>query len=174
MNRMIVSPTRPEPRRRSWTGTDLLALAAFVAGSLLAGGIGAVLQSDALQTWYPSLDKPSFTPPSWLFAPVWTTLYVLIGIAAWLDWRARDDRRARISLALFGAQLVLNAGWTGIFFGLQQPGWALVEILVLLGVIVAWIVTTWKPARLAALLLLPYAAWVSFATALTAGIVLLN
>ncbi len=153
---------------------SLLALLGFIAASLAAGVVGMLLQGDALDAWYPSIDTPPYTPPSWVFGPVWTTLYVLIGVAAWLDWRQRDSDRARAGLALFGVQLVLNAAWTGIFFGLRQPGWALVEILVLIATIVAWIAVTWKPARGASLLLLPYAAWVGFATAITAGVVVLN
>lgn len=160
--------------RDDGTGKSLLALGAFVAAALAAGLIGRMLQGDGTGSWYESLDKPFYNPPSWVFGPVWTVLYVLIGVAAWFDWRRRERDRAQVALVLFGVQLVLNAAWTGIFFGLQEPGWALAEILVLLATIIGWIVVTWKPSRTAALLLLPYAAWVAYATAINAGIVYLD
>jgi len=151
-----------------------LAFAGFVAVALAAGFVGTLLMGDAMDAWYPALDKPPFNPPSGVFAPVWTTLYVMIGVAAWLGWRQSARDIGRRSIVLFGAQLVLNAAWTGIFFGLRSPEWALAEIVVLLATVVAWIVASWRTERVAAYLLLPYAGWVTFATVLTASIAWLN
>jgi translocator protein len=154
---------------------SLPALGAFVLIALGAGFVGSQLQGDALDSWYRELDRPAFTPPDWVFAPVWTILYVLIGVAAWLDWRAQaGSSRARLALAVFAIQLVLNAAWSGVFFGLRSPEWALLVIGLLAASIVAWIALTWRPARTAAYLLLPYLAWVSFATVLNASIAMMN
>lgn len=150
-----------------------LALAGFVVICQLAGIIGIPFNERSIDTWYDRLDKPSFNPPSWVFGPVWTTLYLLMAVAAWLVWRS-DDRRRRTALALFAVQLVLNAIWSPLFFGARLPGWALAEI-VLLWVAVA--VTTswfWSIDRRAGALLVPYLAWVSFAAVLNAEIVRLN
>lgn len=153
---------------------DLLALAGFVAATLAVGFTSSLLQGDALDTWYTTIDKPSFNPPDWVFGPVWSALYVLMAVAAWLDWRRIEDDRAKAALGLFTAQLALNAAWTGIFFGLEQPGWALAELVVQLGLVIAWVVATWRPARSASLLLLPLVAWLTFAGALNTAIVLMN
>jgi tryptophan-rich sensory protein len=162
-------------RRRSPAGSAL-SLLAFVAVALLAGGMGVLLQGDALDSggWYEGLDKPAFTPPSAVFAPVWTTLYVLIGIAGWLLWRRRDRPGADVALALWAAQLVLNALWTGAFFGAHSPLLGLVDIVALLAVIVLLVARARRVDGRAALLLLPYLAWVGFATLLNATILAMN
>jgi benzodiazapine receptor len=124
--------------------------------------------------WYQTLAKPPFNPPDWVFAPVWTILYVMIAIAGWRVWRKAGIAGAKRPLAAYGLQLVLNFGWSVLFFGVQRTGWALAEVVVLLVVIVA---TWWlfrpidKPA---AFLFVPYGLWVAFATVLNLSIVILN
>jgi tryptophan-rich sensory protein len=113
--------------------------------------------------WYAHLSKPSFNPPDWLFAPVWTILYFLMGVAAFLVWHRQGSARAFPALAFFLVQLALNAGWSWIFFGLHKPGAALVEIGVLWLAILATLVAFARLRRAAGLLLVPYLLWVSFA-----------
>lgn len=141
----------------------LAALAAGIVGSLFPPG-----------EWYAALDKPSWNPPNGVFAPVWTTLYVLMGIAAWLVWRRAGFAGARTALLLFGAQLALNALWSALFFGLQDPLAAFLELLVLWGVIVATLVRFWRMTPAAGALLIPYLCWVSFAGVLNFVIWRLN
>ncbi len=159
------------PRNRL---VDLIALAFFVALCLGIGALGAAVVATSVDTWYADLAKPSFTPPDRLFGPVWTVLYVLMAIAAWRVWRATDRDTRRGPLTLFALQLALNLGWTVVFFGLQKIGSAVATIFVL---DVAVIVTTlaFRPVdRLAGLLMLPYLAWVAFATVLNIAIWRLN
>jgi tryptophan-rich sensory protein len=146
-----------------------LALAAFIA-LVLGGGIliGLIARPDG---WYAALNKPSFNPPNWVFAPVWSTLYVLIAVAGWRAWQR--DWRSRL-MAIWVAQLALNFIWTPVFFGLHAPAAALAIVFALLIVIVAFIVHGWSRERTAAALFLPYAAWTAFATLLNAAIVYLN
>ena len=143
-----------------------LGAALWVAASLAAGGIGSIASARAA-SFYAQLDTPAWAPPSWLFSPVWTTLYILMGIAAWLVWRERGWAGARVALGLFVVQLVANALWSWIFFAWRLGCAAVVEILVLLALIVATMVAFARVSRTAALLLVPYLAWVAFATALT-------
>lgn len=150
---------------------------AFLGSLLLTeaiGALGAVFTVSAIPVWYAGLQKPSFTPPDWVFGPVWTILYALMAVAAFLVWQRRKEYGAKQALWLYGVQLVLNFLWTVIFFGLHMPGLALMEILVLLAVIVA--MTGWfaRYNGWAAALLVPYILWLSFATALNAGIWILN
>lgn len=121
--------------------------------------------------WYASLAKPSWTPPNWLFAPVWTVLYLMIAIAGWLVWKKGQTSAA---LPLWGAQLVLNGAWSWIMFGLHRIDLALIEVAFLWLSIASFIVVTWRDNRNAALLFLPYLAWVSFASALNLAIWRLN
>lgn len=116
--------------------------------------------------WYKQLAKPSWTPPDQIFAPVWTILYILMAIAAWLVWRKAGFAAAALPLALFVIQLALNALWTWLFFGLEKPGFAFAEIVVLWVAIVLTVVAFWRQNSLAGALLVPYLAWVSFAAAL--------
>lgn len=145
------------------------ALVGFLALMFGAGFFGAQFRPGA---WYAALAKPSWTPPNWLFGPVWTALYVAIAMAGWLVWRRTV--RMQAALGCWIAQWVLNAVWSWLFFGLHQPGWALVEILVLLGTIIGFVVTAWPVSRGAALLFVPYGLWVTFATALNAAVWHLN
>lgn len=126
--------------------------------------------------WYASLAKPGWTPPPWVFGPAWTILYAMMAVAAWRLWRRRDarPRASRRALALFAVQLALNLAWTPVFFGMQRPDLALAVILLLWVAIAATIVAAWKACKTAAALLVPYLAWVTFATALNAAIWRLN
>jgi tryptophan-rich sensory protein len=144
-----------------------LSLAGWVALSLAAGGVGAIASVDSRE-FYAALERPPWAPPGWLFAPMWTTLYVLMGLAAWLVWRAARASPLRVrGLWLFVMQLVLNALWTWIFFRWREGAWAFAEIALLWLLIVAVIVCFAKVRPLAAWLLAPYLAWVTFAAALT-------
>ena len=125
--------------------------------------------------WYATLQKPSFTPPAIAFPIVWTTLYVLMAIAAWTFWRqAETAELRRTGVIWFGLQLLLNVAWTFAFFGLHQPGYGVVTILFLLLAILITIVVFDRESRTASLLLVPYFLWVAFAAALNAGTFLLN
>lgn len=151
-----------------------LALAGFVAVSYLAGFLGSVGMGD-FSPWYDALAKPSWTPPGSLIGAVWSVLYGLMGVAAWLAWRAGGGwRGARVALSLFAAQLVLNMLWSPIFFGLRALGAAFVEIVVLEAFVVATTVAFWRLRPLAGALMLPYVAWVAFAGFLNLTIWLLN
>jgi tryptophan-rich sensory protein len=130
----------------------------------LVGASGALLSADGVAAWYPTLTRPAFTPPGWVFGPVWTTLFALLGVAAWLVWKAGlDDRGVRVALAVFAAQYVVQVAWSGVFFGLRWPGGGLAVIVVLWLGIVATVAAFARVDRRAALLLVPYLAWVSFA-----------
>jgi translocator protein len=148
-----------------------LVLLGFVAVCLAAGALGGAVTAPAIPGWYAGLVKPSFNPPNWLFAPVWTALYLLMAIAAWLVWRRGN---ARTPLMLFALQLVLNSIWSLLFFGLHRVDLALLDIVLLLGTIVATAVAFRPRSAVAALLLAPYLAWVSFATVLNFAIWRLN
>ena len=143
---------------------DLLGLLGWLLTAFVTAAVGAVASVDAA-SFYAQLSKPSWAPPAWVFGPVWTVLYGLMGIAAWLVWRSPGPKRA--ALTLFGAQLVANALWSWLFFAWHRGALAAVEILVLLALIVAMIVAFWRISRVAALLMLPYLLWVGFASLLT-------
>lgn len=153
---------------------DVLGLAVFLVLCLVVSGIGAAITATSVGTWYQALEKPSFNPPDWVFAPVWTTLYVLMAIAGWRVWRRARFKGARKALMVFAVQLALNLVWSLIFFGLQQIGLALVEIVILLLAIIATTVLFWRIDRWAGALFVPYVLWVAFATALNASLWLLN
>jgi tryptophan-rich sensory protein len=147
----------------------------WVAICELAGLLGGIVTVPAVATWYPTLAKPSWTPPGWLFGPVWTVLYALMGIAAAHVWiRHRQTKGGRLSLVLFGVQLALNCTWSFLFFGARVPGFAFAHIILLWIAILALVVWWWWLDRKASLLLLPYLAWVAFAGALNAVIWNLN
>ena len=148
-------------------------LAGWLAASLVAGGIGAVASASAAD-FYATLAQPSWAPPATLFGPVWSALFVLIGVAAWLVWRRHGFAGAAVALGLFVVQLVANALWTWLFFKWRLGAASLVEIVVLWLLIAATLVAFWPLHRLAALLLVPYLAWVSFASALTVSLLRLN
>jgi translocator protein len=166
--------TSPTSRDRSWVERwpGLLLSFALVA---LVSLVGSLWTDTGDGSWYAQLEQPAWEPPDWLFGPVWTVLYVLMAVAAWLVARCGLHRRdVQVALGLYLVQLALNLGWTGVFFGLERPGWAVVEIAILVVVLIATIVAFWRIHRVAAALLVPYLLWVGYATALTAGIAALN
>lgn len=129
-----------------------------------AGVAGSIFTTPKISTWYASLNKPSFNPPSWIFGPVWTALFLLMGIALYFVWEAAaKNKKAKEAAAIFGIQLALNILWSYLFFGLQNPFYALIEIFVLWLAILAAIIAFNKIDKKAAYLLLPYILWVSFA-----------
>lgn len=140
-----------------------------------AGMVGGLFTAPNIPTWYAFLNKPSFTPPSWIFAPVWLILYLMMGAALFLLWTA-DSRKplVRVALGLFAAQLVLNAAWTFLFFGLHSPFWGLVDIGALWLILTSLIVVSMRVSRPAGLLLLPYWFWLSFASVLNYTIWTMN
>jgi tryptophan-rich sensory protein len=162
--------TRSTARERGEGARPWLALLVFAVAVGLAAGLGGAAAGSA-GSEYASLEQPPFAPPSWLFGPVWTVLYVGIAVAGWLSWRAAGVDAA---IAWWVVQLVLNAAWTPIFFGAGEYGWALVEIGFLLVAVVATIVVVRRRSRLGAWLLVPYLVWVGFASVLKASIWWLN
>jgi tryptophan-rich sensory protein len=153
---------------------DILALLVSTAICFAAAGLGSQLTVVALEPWYAGLKKPAFNPPDWVFGPVWSLLYLLMAISAWLVWRQRERAAVRLPLALFGVQLALNVAWSGCFFYLQRPGAALSEIAVLWLAILATMLTFFRVNRAAGALLVPYLLWVSFASVLNFAIWRLN
>lgn len=153
----------------------LTALAAFVALTLSAAGIASAFTARSVRTWYPALRKPPGNPPTSYFGPVWTVLYILITIAAWNAWRVGDGwSGASSAITVFLIQLALNAAWSVIFFGVRSPGLALLEIILLWVAIFATIILFWRISTLSGALLIPYLAWITYATYLNAGIWRLN
>jgi benzodiazapine receptor len=129
----------------------------------------------AISTWYVALEKPPFTPPNWLFAPVWVTLYLLMGISAFVIWRrGLESRQIKIALLVFLIQLALNALWSVVFFGLQSPFYGFIVIVALWIAILLTILRFFKISKVAGALLLPYILWVKFAMALNVSIWILN
>lgn len=145
--------------------TQALGLAAFLLASFVTGAIGALASIDAAG-FYAQLVQPAWAPPAWLFGPAWSVLFVLMSVAAWLVWRDHGFSGAGLALRLFGVQLVANALWSWLFFGWRQGALAFAEVIVLWLLIAATAWQFWRLHRLAALLLVPYLAWVAFASAL--------
>ncbi len=153
--------------------SQVAALVGFVGLCLLSGAVGGGITAANVKTWYAAQAHPPGTPPDWIFGPVWTALYVLMGVAAWRVWRAPADGR-RWALRLWGWQLLLNALWTPAFFGLHSPGLAMAVILAMLVLVGRTIAAFAGQDRLAAALLVPYALWSCYATYLNAGFLWLN
>lgn len=145
---------------------------AFIAVPLLIGGAGGFVTAKAIPGWYSELRKPSWNPPNWIFGPVWTLLYLMMGTASWLVWREVGSRENWV--AFYGAQLFLNAIWSWVFFGWRRLNFALVNIILLWLAIVACTVVFWRISVLAGAMLIPYLLWVSFASALNYRIWALN
>jgi len=154
--------------------TRWIGLAVFVAICLGVGGLGAIATTPEIEGWYRTLVKPDWNPPDSVFGPVWTTLFILMAIAAWLVWKPAGFKAAATPLSLFGIQLLLNVFWSWIFFGMHQPGWAFVEIVILWLAIVATTVAFFRRSKIAGWLLVPYLGWVSFAALLNFTIWRLN
>jgi tryptophan-rich sensory protein len=140
----------------------------------LVGGVSGFLTSGSIQTWFQTLIQPSFQPPNWLFGPAWTLLYALMGIAAAWIWKKRKNKKARIALGIYGVQLFLNFIWSIIFFGLHSPFWALIDVVLLWGLIMWMIMKFYVIDKKAGWILIPYLAWVTFATVLNFAIWRLN
>ena len=149
-----------------------LVLTGSILLTLVVGAIGGISTADAVPTWFTTLNKPSFNPPSWLFGPVWTTLYIMMAVAAWRVWLVEGFKRNW--LAPYVVQLLLNLAWSLIFFGARRPDFALIEIVLLWISIVVTLVVFRRIDRVAGWLLAPYLAWVSFATILNGAIWWLN
>jgi benzodiazapine receptor len=154
---------------------EILKLVMSIVICQLAGVIGSIFTTPAIPTWYASLEKPSFTPPNWVFSPVWIALFVLMGIAAFLVWnKGLSDKEVKIALSIFVAQLILNVLWSAMFFGLRSPLAGFIEIVILWIVILLTILYFLKVSKMAGILLVPYILWVSFAAVLNFSIWRLN
>lgn len=141
----------------------------------LVGIVSTPVTIAAIATWYKTLNKPSFSPPNWIFGPVWTTLYLLMGIASYLIWKQGIKKpKVRVALTFYAIQLVLNFIWSFLFFGLHSPILALIDIVFLWVFIVLTILKFYKISKPATYLLIPYLLWVSFASVLNLAIVILN
>lgn len=152
----------------------LVLLGGFILLPLLVGAISGYATASSVTTWYAELVKPSFSPPNWLFAPVWTILYLLMGISAFLIFRSPASADRLLSLDLFFVQLAFNFSWSWVFFWFQSPGFAVVNIIVLLILILLMVHRYYKVNKLAALLQIPYLCWILFATMLNSAVWYLN
>jgi tryptophan-rich sensory protein len=151
-----------------------LVLLGFLAACFAVAGVGGWFTSMGQPEWYGSLNKPGWTPPSWLFGPVWTALYAAMAVAAWLVWKEAGFPDARAALTLFFIQLALNLAWSGIFFALRSPGWALLDIAALWVAILATALLFFRHSTWAGALMVPYLLWVTYAAALNAAVWRLN
>lgn len=167
----LVERFRGFPRDR-----PILALALSVLAVEIVGASGSIFTVRGLGPWYDSLQRPALAPPNWVFGPVWTALFALIGVALWLVWRQVDSspREVRIGFGVFVVHFVFNLGWSAVFFGMQELGWGLAVIGVLWLLIVATMWTFDRVDRRAPLLLVPYLLWVSFAAYLNYRFWVLN
>ncbi len=160
---------------KSGRARDVLKLVISLVACQCAGLIGSVFTTPAIPTWYAALEKPFFTPPNWLFAPAWVTLYVLMAVAAFLVWRrGLSAEGVKPALVIFLVQLVINAFWSVAFFGLKSPVAGAVVIIVLWVAILFTIIRFFRLSAAAGSLLLPYILWVSFAAALNISLWILN
>ena len=154
---------------------DIVKLAVSVIICIIPGFVGSMINMKAIPAWYAFIEKPSFAPPNWVFAPVWTALYIVMGVALFLVWRSGAGRPGfRGAMLAFAVQLVLNAVWTPVFFGLRSPLGALFVIAFMWISILITILRFFPFSRTAGVLLIPYLAWVSFATVLNFSFYLLN
>lgn len=152
-----------------------LGLIVAIAIPLAVGAVSGTATVQSVSSWYPTLAKPPFNPPAWIFGPVWTMLYIMMGVAAFVVWqRGWGSAGVRAAITAFAVQLVLNGLWSILFFGLRSPGLALIEIVVLWLAIAATAVLFWRVATVAGALIVPYLLWVSFAAVLNASIWWLN
>lgn len=154
--------------------SNLIGLALSITICFGCAALGSLLTQPSLGDWYTQLRKPTWTPPDWVFAPVWSALFLCMAVAAWLIWRDRRVAGTKLALTLFAVQLALNVAWSGVFFALRLPGIACLEIVVLWLAIAATTALFCRRNRAAAMLMLPYLAWVTFAGALNAAIWRMN
>jgi translocator protein len=155
-----------DSRKQSWLAPVVLIVVCFAVA-----GLGGMATTPSIPNWYAGLAKPSWTPPGWIFGPVWSVLYLSMAVAAWLVWRKGN---AVAPMTLFAVQLLLNAAWSWMFFGLHSPGAAFIDIILLWTTITATTVLFWRRSLVAGLLFVPYLAWVSFAAVLNFAIWRLN
>ena len=146
----------------------------FILLCLIVQIVGSLWTRETVLTWYPTLIKPSWTPPDWIFGPVWSCLYLMIAVSGWLMYRAEYSQKRAVALMLYGSQLALNFIWSFLFFSLQSPILGLIDIILLCLFISLTIIKAWPVSRLASILLIPYLLWVLYATSLNVGIWLLN
>ncbi|MBA3711177.1 MAG: tryptophan-rich sensory protein [Pyrinomonadaceae bacterium] len=157
----MIARTGVKRSRFQWLGLVVSIVVCFGVAAL-----GSLLTDPNIDGWYAALRKPPWNPPNWVFGPVWSVLYLLMAVAAWLVWRRRDFARVSLPLALFGVQLVLNGLWSVLFFGWHRPDLALIEIVFLWSAILATMLAFRRVVPLATRLLVPYLLWVSFAAVL--------
>jgi benzodiazapine receptor len=156
-------------------GPDILKLVLSIVICQAAGFLGSLVTTPSIATWYKNIAKPSFNPPNAVFGPVWITLYLMMSISLFLVWRQWGATKGvRPALIIFFVQLALNTLWSILFFGLRQPGWAFLEIVILWLFILLTLLLFWRLSRAAGILLLPYLLWVSFASVLNFAIWRLN
>ncbi len=155
--------------KHPWIG-----LVIFLVVCFAAAGIGGAVTTPKIATWYATLTKPSWNPPNWIFGPVWSALYCCMAVAAWFIWRQGGSPSAKVPLTLFAVQLALNVLWSCIFFGLEKPGLAFGEVLLLWTAIAATMIVFWQRSVIAGILFVPYLAWVSYASFLNFTIWRLN
>jgi len=166
-----LAPSEEKTEGTMRASTQVIGLIVFLLICYAAAGIGAIFTTPAVQgNWYAELYRPPWTPPNWVFGPVWTLLYTMMAIAAWLVWRKRGVRGASIPLLLFGVQLALNVLWSVIFFGLRLPVLAAGEIVLLWLAILATLIAFWRVTPIAGWLMLPYLLWVTYASTLNFAI----
>ena len=154
---------------------NILWLFFFISLCLIFGnGLGSYFTFISVETWYQTLNKPSFNPPDWVFGPVWTTLYILMGISIWLIWKKELSKNRTIGIRIFWLQLFFNVFWTYLFFGIQRIDLGLLEIIFLIFLICINIIYFYKINKIASYLLIPYLFWVLYASLLTYNIWILN
>lgn len=152
----------------------VLKIAAFIALPLLVGFFASIATASSVSTWYVTLQKPFFNPPNWVFGPVWTILYTLMGVSSYLVYKSGFSAYRQFGLDLYIVQLIFNFTWSFVFFWFMSPGWALVNIVILWILIFLMIINFYKTSRIAGILQIPYILWVTFATALNGAIWWLN
>jgi translocator protein len=155
-----------DSRKQSW-----LALIVLIVVCFAVAGLGSMATTPSIPNWYAGLAKPSWTPPSWLFGPVWSFLYLSMAVAAWLVWRKGN---ASLPLTFFAVQLAFNLAWSWLFFGLHSPGAAFIDIIFLWAAIATTLIACWRRTMAAGLLFVPYLAWVTFAAMLNFAVWRLN
>ncbi len=155
------------------TRRSFVRLIFFIAGCLAIGFLGGLATSSSLQDWYLGIRKPPLNPPNWIFAPVWSVLYIMMAIAGWRLWALRSTQKNRLRI-LFALQLIFNALWSFLFFGLRNPFFGLVDILLLWAILFLLTCASWRADKISGLILLPYLLWTSFATYLNAALWWLN
>jgi len=170
----VDEPTRHPDSSPPSRARQLVALGLLLAASAAVAVVGGFWTSTSVGSWYPTLAKPSWTPPPWLFGPVWTLLYGAMALAAWSVWLRGGWAANRAALGAYGVQLTLNLLWSGIFFALRAPAWALLDVALLWVAVLTTTGLFFRRSRPAGWLMVPYLAWVSYAACLNAAIVRLN